>query len=87
MRQTGEASGKHEIDLVGLSGRGINFVGEAKWSQRAIHRDVLLRLDLHKQALGSLLAPLRLLYGRTGCLEEVRSERNVRCFSVADLYA
>lgn len=81
------ADGKHEIDLVGISGRGVSFVGEAKWSQRAIRRDVLLRLDLHKQALGSLQSPLRLLYGRTGCLEEVRSERNVRCFSAADLYA
>jgi len=81
------ADGRHEIDLVGLSGRGISFVGKAKWSQRAIRRDVLLRLDLHKRALGSLQSPLRLLYGRTGCLEEVRSERNLRCFSAADLYA
>ena len=80
------ADGKHEIDLVGLSGRGITFVGEAKWSQRAIRRDVLIRLGLHRQSLGSLLSPLRLLYGRTGCMEAVRNERNVRCFSAADLY-
>ncbi|MGH2427339.1 MAG: ATP-binding protein [Candidatus Limnocylindria bacterium] len=82
------ADGKHEIDLVGLSGRDVSFVGEAKWSQRAVRRDVLTRLDLHKQALpAAFLSPLRLLYGRTGCLEEVRNQRGVRCFSAADLYA
>lgn len=57
-------------------------------SQRAIRRDVLTRLGIHRQGLGRPLAsPLRLLYGRTGCLEEVRSEEHVRCFSAADLYA
>jgi AAA+ ATPase superfamily predicted ATPase len=82
------SDGRFEIDLVGLSGGDITFVGEAKWSQRAIRRDVLTRLGIHRQGLGRPLAsPLRLLYGRTGCLEEVRSERNVRCFSAADLYA
>jgi len=82
------ADGAHEIDLVGLSGREVSFVGEAKWSQRAVRREVLTRLDLHAQALPGLYrAPLRLLYGRTGCLEEVRNERGVRCFSAADLYA
>lgn len=82
------ADGKHEIDLVGLSGREISFVGEAKWSQRAVRRDVLTRLDLHRQALpAGFLSPLRLLYGRSGCLEEVRTRPNVRCFSAADLYA
>jgi len=81
------ADGQFEIDLVGLSGRQVSFVGEAKWSQRAIRREVLTRLDIHRQALrGPFLSPLRLLYGRTGCLEEVRSERHVRCFSAADLY-
>ena len=82
------ADGRFEIDLVVISGREVNFVGEAKWSQRAIRRDVLTRLDIHRQGLGSSLAsPLRLLYGRTGCLEEVRSLPDVRCFSAADLYA
>jgi AAA+ ATPase superfamily predicted ATPase len=81
------ADGRHEIDLVGLSGRDVSFVGEAKWSQRAVRREVLTRLDLHKQALPApFLSPLRLLYGRTGCLEEVRTRPNVRCFSAADLY-
>lgn len=82
------SDGRFEIDLVGLSGGEITFVGEAKWSQRAIRRDVLTRLGIHRQGLGRPLAsPLRLLYGRTGCLEEVRNEEHVRCFSAADLYA
>lgn len=82
------SDGRFEIDLVGLSGGDISFVGEAKWSQRAIRRDVLTRLGIHRQGLGRPLAsPLRLLYGRTGCREEVRSEEHVRCFSAADLYA
>ncbi len=64
-------------------------MGEANWSQRAIRRDVLTRLGIHRHGLGRrpLVSPLRLLYGRTGCLEEVRSEEHVRCFSAADLYA
>ncbi|MGH2455156.1 MAG: ATP-binding protein [Candidatus Limnocylindria bacterium] len=82
------ADGRHEIDLVGLAGREVSFVGEAKWAQRAIRRDVLSRLDLHKQALpASFASPVRLLYARTGCLEEVRTQPSVRCFSAADLYA
>ena len=82
------ADGRFEIDLVGLSGREVSFVGEAKWSQRAIRREVLTRLNIHRQGLGRALAsPLRLLYGRTGCLEEVRSLPHVRCFSAADLFA
>jgi len=82
------ADGAHEIDLVGLAGRQVSFVGEAKWSQRAVRREVLTRLDLHAEALPGLFrVPLRLMYGRTGCLEEVRNERGVRCFSAADLYA
>jgi hypothetical protein len=80
--------GRFEIDLVGLSGRQVSFVGEAKWSQRAIRREVLTRLDLHATGLpGVFRVRDRLLYGRTGCLEEVRSERHVRCFSAGDLYA
>lgn len=82
------ADGRFEIDLVGLSGRQVSFVGEAKWSQRAIRREVLTRLDIHRQGLGRpVVAPLRLLYGRAGCLEGVRNEPHVRCFSAADLYA
>lgn len=82
------ADGRFEIDLVGLSGRQVSFVGEAKWSQRAIRREVLTRLDIHRQGLGrAVTSPLRLLYGRAGCLEEVRNEPHVRCFSAADLYA
>jgi AAA+ ATPase superfamily predicted ATPase len=81
------SDGRFEIDLVGLSGREVSFVGEAKWSQRAIRRDVLTRLDLHAKDLPWQPRPrLRLLYGRTGCLEEVRSAERVRCFSAADLY-
>jgi len=81
------ADGHHEIDLVGLSGRRIGFVGESKWSARPMSAGVLARLDEHVDALpGASPATPRLLYGRGGCTPTLASRPGVRCFSVADLY-
>lgn len=82
------ADGQHEIDLVGVSGRGIGFVGEAKWSSRELPASVLARLDEHAAALpGISEAAVRLLYGRIGCAPALIARPRVRCFSAADLYA
>lgn len=82
------ADGRHEIDLVGLSGRQIGFVGEAKWSARPLPTSVLTRLDEHVAALpGASPATPRLLYGRGGCGSALASRSGIRCFSVADTYA
>ena len=80
--------GQHGIDLVGLAGRSIAFVGEAKWSARPLSQGVLRRLDAHVQALpGAGPATPRLLYSRGGCTPAVAARSGVRCFSVKDLYA
>lgn len=82
------ADGQHEIDLVGTSGRGIGFVGEAKWSGRPLSATVLSRLDEHAGALpGVTPATPRLFYGRAGCAPPLVSRSGVRCFSAADVYA
>ncbi|OGN80821.1 MAG: hypothetical protein A2X23_13570 [Chloroflexi bacterium GWC2_73_18] len=81
------ADGQHEIDLVGVSGRGIGFVGEAKWSARPLPAAVLARLDDHVAALpGATPATLRLLYGRAGCVPTLSARRDVRCFTIAHVY-
>ena len=82
------ADGQHEIDLVGLSGRQIGFVGEAKWSARPLSSGVLARLDEHVAALpGAGAGTLRLLYGRGGCGRALASRSGMRCFSMADMYS
>lgn len=82
------ADGRHEVDLVGLSGRQIGFVGEAKWSARPLSSGVLARLDDHVAALpGAGAGTLRLLYGRGGCGSALAARSGIRCFSVADLYS
>ena len=81
------ADGQHGIDLVGVSGRGIGFVGEAKWSARPLPAAVLARLDDHVAALpGATPATLRLLYGRAGCVPTLSARRDVRCFTIAHVY-
>ncbi|MGK2851938.1 MAG: ATP-binding protein [Candidatus Limnocylindrales bacterium] len=82
------ADGQHEIDLVGLAGHRIGFVGEAKWSARPPSSGVLARLEEHVAALpGASPTTPRLLYGRGGCAPGLASRSGVRCFSAADLYA
>lgn len=80
--------GRHEIDLVGVSGRDdIGFVGTVKWSARPLGRDVLRNLDAHAAALNQHRSDLpRLVYGRAGCHRSIASEPAVRCFSAVDLY-
>ncbi|CAN5753930.1 ATP-binding protein [soil metagenome] len=80
--------GQYEIDLVGTAGRGVGFVGEAKWSRRPLTRAVLARLEQHIVGLqGVTPATPRLLYGRTGCEASVSATPGVRCFSASDLYS
>ena len=82
------ADGQHEIDLVGVAGRGVGFVGEAKWSARPLSAAILAGLDGHAAGLpGATAETVRLLYGRTGCVPAVTRRTGVRCFSVDDLYA
>lgn len=82
------ADGQHEIDLVGVSGRGVGFVGEAKWSARPLPASVLARLEEHIAALPGVTATTpRLLYGRAGCGPGLAGQPGIRCFSVADAYA
>ncbi len=82
------ADGQHEIDIVGISGRGVGFVGEAKWSARPLSEAVLRGLDEHASALlGIRPATPRLLYGRAGCAPGLVSHSRLRCFSASDLYA
>lgn len=82
------ADGQHEIDIVGASGRGVGFVGEAKWSARPLSAGVLRGLDDHVAALpGVTPTTPRLLYGRAGCRPSLAALSPVRCFSVSDLYA
>lgn len=82
------ADGAHEIDLVGLSGkRRVAFVGSVKWSARPLGRSVLSSLEAHLAALlGAGPGILKLLYGRSGCSEQVAGQ-NIRCFSAEDLYS
>jgi hypothetical protein len=81
------ADGRHEVDLVGISGRGVGFVGEAKWSARSLSTAVLRGLNGHVVGLpGVALATPRLLYGRGGCAPGLEAGSAVRCFSVSDLY-
>jgi AAA+ ATPase superfamily predicted ATPase len=81
------ADGQHEIDIVGVSGRGIGFVGEAKWSERPLTAGVLGILDEHVAALPGIgpTTP-RLLYGRAGCAPGLAARPALQCFSVSDLY-
>jgi hypothetical protein len=82
------ADGQHEIDVVGVSGRGVGFVGEAKWSARPLSEAVLARLEEHVAALPGIMPTTpRLLYGRAGCTPGLAALPAVRCFSIADLYA
>jgi len=81
------ADGQHEIDLVGISGRGVAFVGEAKWSARPLPASVLTRLDEHAAALPGVTAMIpRLLYGRAGCGAGIARQPGIRCYSIADMY-
>ena len=81
------ADGQHEIDLVGISGRGVGFVGEAKWSARSLPASVLTRLDEHAAALpGVTMTTPRLLYGRTRCSLVLAGRPEIRCYSIADMY-
>lgn len=81
------ADGRHEIDIVGVSGRGVGFVGEAKWSARPLSAAVLRGLDEHVAALpGIMPGTPRLLYGRGGCAPGLDAPSAVRCFAVSDLY-
>ncbi len=79
---------QHEIDLVGVSGRdAISFVGTVKWSARPLNRDVLQNLDAHSAELPGYTSTVpRLLYGRAGCQSAVTAARDVRCYSVTDIY-
>jgi AAA+ ATPase superfamily predicted ATPase len=80
--------GQHEVDLVGVSGRSIGFVGEAKWSARPLSASVLKALDEHVAALpGVGLTTPRLLYSRAGCKPDLAARSAIRCFSIADLFA
>jgi hypothetical protein len=82
------ADGQHEIDLVGVAGRGVGFVGEAKWAARALSSGVLAGLEAHTAALpGATAETPRLLYGRAGCVSSVTRRARVQCFSADDLYA
>lgn len=82
------ADGRHDIDIVGVSGRGVGFVGEAKWSARPLSAGVLRGLDDHVAALpGGTPTTTRLLYGRAGCAPGLAARPTLRCFSIADLYA
>jgi AAA+ ATPase superfamily predicted ATPase len=82
------ADGQHEIDIVGVSGRGVGFVGEAKWSPRPLSAGVLRALEAHVEALPGITPTTpRLLYGRAGCSPGLTALPSVRCFSIADLYA
>jgi AAA+ ATPase superfamily predicted ATPase len=81
------ADGQHEIDLVGVSGGGIGFIGEAKWSGRPLSAAVLGRLEEHATALpGVGPTTPRLLYGRAGCNQTVAARPGIRCLSVAEVY-
>lgn len=81
------ADGQHEIDLVGISGRGVGFVGEAKWSARPLPASTLARLEEHLAALpGATTTTPRLLYGRTGCSPGLAGRPGIRCYSIADVY-
>jgi AAA+ ATPase superfamily predicted ATPase len=82
------ADGQHEIDIVGVSGRGVGFVGEAKWSARPLSEGVLRALEGHVEALPGITPTTpRLLYGRAGCAPGLAARPPVRCFSISDLYA
>ncbi len=81
------ADGQHEIDLVGVSGRGVGFVGEAKWSARPLATSVLARFEAHIAALpGVTTTTPRLLYSRTGCRPRLAGRPGIRCYSIADVY-
>jgi AAA+ ATPase superfamily predicted ATPase len=83
------ADGRHEIDLVGVSGsHEVRFVGTVKWSARLLGPEVLANLDAHAAALPGYQPGLpRLVYSRAGCSAAVAGEPGVRCFAAADLYA
>jgi AAA+ ATPase superfamily predicted ATPase len=82
------ADGQHEIDIVGVSGRGIGVVGEAKWSARPLAAGVLRILDEHVAALPGITPTTpRLLYGRAGCAPGLAARPSLRCYSASDLYA
>lgn len=82
------ADGQHEIDIVGVSGRGVGFIGEAKWSARPLSAAVLRSLDAHAAALpGIRPATPRLLYGRAGCALGLEARFALQCYSASDLYA
>lgn len=79
--------GQHEVDLVGVSGRGVGFVGEAKWSARPLGVSILSRLEGHVVALPGVTSTTpRLLYGRAGCGPGLAGRPGIHCFSIADLY-
>lgn len=81
------ADGRHEIDLVGLSGDRVGLVGSVKWSARELGPGVLAELERHAAALPAVdPAGPRLLYGRAGCGSWAQRASAVRCFSADDLY-
>lgn len=79
--------GSQEVDLVGLSGNRVSFVGSVKWSSRPLGRPALAELEAHSRSLpGVDHDTLKLLYGRSGCSDRL-SGRSIRCFSTDELYS
>lgn len=79
--------GQQEVDMVGVAGRRVGFVGTVKWSRRPLSLSILAELDAHASGLpGVGPSTPRLVYGRGGSGARVVATRGVRCFSLADMY-
>ena len=92
------ADGQHEIDIVGVSGRGVGFIGEAKWSARPLSAAVLRSLDAHAESLPGSGRPRRVfstaerdahpglrLDSRSGAIPRRTSMRSDRARSRAEI--
>lgn len=82
------SDGSTEVDVVGLAGGRITFVGTAKWNQHPAQMRVLAELEKHVANLpGDATQALRLVYVRGGSDERVAALQSVRSFSLAEMYA
>ncbi len=81
--------GRREIDLVGISRiKDVSFVGSVKWSAKPLGRSALEALKEHASALPGYheSTTTHVLYGRSGCVQRLLEEPNVRCYSIEDMY-